>query len=139
MESSGRTATVQRSTKETHIEVQINLDGTGEANISTGIGFLDHMLYALAKHARFDLILSCKGDLHIDDHHTAEDVALTLGSAFDQALGDFLQVVVGVFFQMEILKSTCEEFQCCSYSLLHNNTRGSARHITVFACLLPSG
>ena len=83
-----RTATIERKTKETEITVTVDLDGTGRASISTGIGFLDHMLDAVARHGRFDIELSCKGDLHVDDHHTAEDCALALGSAFSEALGD---------------------------------------------------
>ncbi|MEO1481599.1 MAG: imidazoleglycerol-phosphate dehydratase HisB [Myxococcota bacterium] len=83
-----RSAEVKRKTKETEIECRLSIDGSGAAHISTGIGFLDHLLTALTKHARFDLTLSCAGDLHIDDHHTAEDCALTLGQALDEALGD---------------------------------------------------
>ena len=83
-----RRAETSRKTKETDITLQLNLDGGGVAEIATGIGFLDHLLTTLAKHARFDLTLTCKGDLHIDDHHTAEDCALALGAAIDQALGD---------------------------------------------------
>jgi imidazoleglycerol-phosphate dehydratase len=83
-----RSATVSRKTSETDITLTLDLDGEGRADITTGIGFLDHMLGALTKHARFDLTLTCKGDLHIDDHHTAEDCALVLGAALDQALGD---------------------------------------------------
>ena len=83
-----RAATVSRVTKETSIEVAIDLDGKGDVEVETGIGFLDHMLTALGKHARFDLRLRCTGDLHIDDHHTAEDCALALGEAFDKALGE---------------------------------------------------
>jgi imidazoleglycerol-phosphate dehydratase len=82
-----RRATVTRKTLETAIEVELALDGTGRAEVATGIGFLDHMLGALAKHARFDLSLKCQGDLEIDDHHTVEDCALALGQALDQALG----------------------------------------------------
>ncbi len=78
----------QRQTRETSIRLVLNLDGPGNAKVSTGIGFLDHMLIALATHARLDLELSCTGDLHIDDHHTAEDCAIVLGSALDEALGD---------------------------------------------------
>jgi len=79
--------TVLRETKETKISVRVALDGTGQADISTGLGFLDHMFSQLAKHGRFDITVSCVGDLHIDDHHTAEDCALALGEAFDRALG----------------------------------------------------
>ncbi|CAI5738535.1 unnamed protein product [Hyaloperonospora brassicae] len=83
-----REATKCRVTNETSINVKLSLDGTGKAKVSSGIGFLDHMLSALAKHSRFDLELECKGDTWIDDHHTTEDCALTLGEAFDAALGD---------------------------------------------------
>ncbi len=83
-----RTATVARKTKETDISLTLHLDGTGQSDISTGIGFLDHMLTALAKHSRMDLQLSCKGDLYIDDHHTAEDCGLVLGEALLKALGE---------------------------------------------------
>lgn len=83
-----RTASLSRATRETKISVSLTLDGTGTTNINTGVGFLDHMLTALAYHARFDLSLQCEGDLEIDDHHTAEDCALALGTAFDAALGE---------------------------------------------------
>ncbi len=83
-----RTATVSRRTAETNVNVTLHLDGTGTTQIHTGISFLDHMLTALGKHARFDLSLTCEGDLHIDDHHTAEDCALALGDALRQAMGD---------------------------------------------------
>lgn len=83
-----RTATLKRKTGETDIAITINLDGTGVADIRTGIGFLDHLLTALTRHARLDLTLACTGDLHIDDHHTAEDCALALGAAIDKALGE---------------------------------------------------
>ncbi|KAF1788977.1 HAD-like domain [Phytophthora cactorum] len=86
--SSVREANISRVTKETSISVRLSLDGTGKSKVSSGIGFLDHMLTALAKHSRFDLELDCKGDTWIDDHHTTEDCALTLGEAFDVALGD---------------------------------------------------
>ena len=87
-EPAPRTATVERATRETAITASVRLDGQGASEIDTGIGFLDHMLTALTKHSRFDLELACTGDLHIDDHHTAEDCALALGQALDQALGD---------------------------------------------------
>lgn len=83
-----RKAEKSRKTKETDITLKLNIDGAGVAEVATGIGFLDHLLTTLAKHARFDLSLSCRGDLHIDDHHTAEDCALALGAAIDQALGE---------------------------------------------------
>jgi imidazoleglycerol-phosphate dehydratase len=83
-----RTATVTRQTGETDIKVTLTLDGTGQANIDTGLGFLDHMLTALARHARFNLTIQAKGDLHIDEHHTVEDVGIVLGRALAQALGD---------------------------------------------------
>jgi imidazoleglycerol-phosphate dehydratase len=83
-----RTAVVERRTSETSIRVGLLLDGTGRAQVETGLGFLDHMLTALAKHARLDLELACEGDLEVDDHHTAEDCALALGRALDEALGE---------------------------------------------------
>jgi imidazoleglycerol-phosphate dehydratase len=83
-----RTAEISRQTRETTIELSLDVDGTGRAEISTGIGFLDHMLDSLARHARFDLTVKASGDLHIDAHHTAEDVAIVLGQALDKALGE---------------------------------------------------
>ena len=83
-----RSAEITRQTAETDVQLRLTLDGTGRSTIDTGIGFLDHLFAALAKHARFDLELTCRGDLHVDDHHTAEDCALALGAAFDQALGE---------------------------------------------------
>ena len=83
-----RVAAVQRNTAETQISVRINLDGNGSASLSTGIGFFDHMLDQIARHGLIDLDIQAKGDLHIDGHHTVEDVGITLGQAFAQALGD---------------------------------------------------
>ena len=83
-----RTASVQRNTKETQIRVQINLDGSGAASLSTGIGFFDHMLDQIARHGLIDLDIQATGDLHIDGHHTVEDVGITLGMAVAQAVGD---------------------------------------------------
>jgi len=83
-----RTATISRKTKETEITASIDLDGTGAFDIKTGIGFLDHMLEQLARHALIDIKLAAKGDLHIDFHHTTEDCGIVLGQAFDKALGD---------------------------------------------------
>ena len=86
--STPRTAQVTRQTAETMIEVQINLDGTGLSNLNTGIGFFDHMLDQIARHGLIDLDIQAKGDLHIDGHHTVEDVGITLGQAFAKALSD---------------------------------------------------
>jgi len=83
-----RTATITRKTDETDIEISLNLDGSGKHDVATGVGFLDHMLTHIAVHGLFDLTVKATGDLHIDVHHTVEDVALALGSAFDGALGD---------------------------------------------------
>jgi imidazoleglycerol-phosphate dehydratase len=83
-----RSAEVKRDTAETKIALAIDLDGTGKAEISTGIGFLDHMLTLLARHSLIDITISARGDLEVDDHHTAEDVGIALGQAFRQALGD---------------------------------------------------
>jgi len=84
---SERTAVSQRKTKETDITVSINLDGTGKSTLSTGVGFFDHMLESFARHGLFDLEISCVGDLHIDAHHTIEDVGIVLGDAIKKALG----------------------------------------------------
>ena len=81
-----RSATVQRKTKETNISVTLQIDGSGNYSVSTGIGFLDHMLELFARHGMFDIQLKCKGDLRVDDHHTTEDVAIALGQAFGKAL-----------------------------------------------------
>jgi imidazoleglycerol-phosphate dehydratase len=83
-----RTASIKRKTKETDVEVSVDLDGQGAATVSTGIGFLDHMLDLLARHSRIDVTVNAKGDLHIDHHHTTEDVGIALGQAVKQALGD---------------------------------------------------
>ena len=82
-----RTATKSRKTRETAVSVEINLDGTGQSKVATGIGLFDHMLDQIARHAMVDLTIKAKGDLHIDDHHTVEDVGITLGQALDDALG----------------------------------------------------
>ncbi|QJU59695.1 imidazoleglycerol-phosphate dehydratase HisB [Sphingomonas sp. AP4-R1] len=83
-----RSATISRNTAETAIEATVNLDGTGLYTVSTGIGFLDHMIEQLSRHSLIDITLSVKGDLHVDQHHTAEDSALALGQAVSKALGD---------------------------------------------------
>jgi imidazoleglycerol-phosphate dehydratase len=86
--SAGRSGSVKRTTKETDIEAAVHLDGSGKSDISSGIGFLDHMLDLLARHSRIDITVKAKGDLHIDHHHTTEDVGIALGHAVKQALGD---------------------------------------------------
>lgn len=83
-----RTAQIERKTNETDIKLKLNIDGKGESKIDTGAGFLDHMLTLFSRHARFDLELSCKGDIEVDYHHTAEDIGIALGDAFNTALGD---------------------------------------------------
>ena len=83
-----RTASVERNTLETQISVSINLDGTGKAKFDTGVPFLEHMLDQIARHGLIDMDVYCKGDVQIDDHHTVEDIGITLGKAFAQALGD---------------------------------------------------
>jgi imidazoleglycerol-phosphate dehydratase len=88
-----RKAVVKRKTRETDIELSLGLDGEGRSKIATGIGFLDHMLTAFATHGRFDLDVRCKGDLHVDAHHSVEDVGIALGQALKQALGDKLGIV----------------------------------------------
>jgi imidazoleglycerol-phosphate dehydratase len=83
-----RSARIQRSTAETQIELTLELDGSGQAQIRTGVGFIDHMLELFAKHGAFDLTVDARGDLHVDQHHTVEDVGICLGQALRQALGD---------------------------------------------------
>lgn len=87
-QNQSRCARVKRETKETAVEVKLDLDGQGRSHITTGLPFLDHMLDLFAKHGLFDLEITCKGDLEVDDHHSAEDVAITMGQALMQALGD---------------------------------------------------
>ena len=83
-----RIAEINRTTAETSISLRLNLDGKGESKIDTGVGFLDHMLTLFARHGRFDLELSCKGDIHVDAHHTTEDIGIALGKAFSDSLSD---------------------------------------------------
>ncbi len=83
-----RTSTISRKTNETQIELSLNLDGSGQSRLETGVGFLDHMLNLFARHGVFDLDVKCIGDLHVDQHHTVEDIGICLGQAFREALGD---------------------------------------------------
>ena len=87
-----RVARIERSTKETKVVVEVDLDGTGTASVSTGIGMFDHLLTALSHHSLIDMAISTEGDLHVDDHHTVEDTMLVLGSAIDEALGDRVSI-----------------------------------------------
>ena len=88
LQTSSRSAQIERKTKETDVRVALNLDGSGRAGVSTGIPFLDHMLELFARHGLFDLEVECRGDLEIDDHHSVEDVAISMGQALKEALGD---------------------------------------------------
>ncbi|MCP8938871.1 imidazoleglycerol-phosphate dehydratase HisB [Alsobacter sp. SYSU M60028] len=83
-----RAASVSRKTAETDVSVSIGIDGSGEADVRTGVGFLDHMLVLLARHALFDIVVRCEGDLHVDQHHSVEDIGIALGEALRKALGD---------------------------------------------------
>ena len=83
-----RNAEIRRDTAETKISISLTLEGTGKSKIDTGVGFLDHMLTLFAKHGRFDLAVKCKGDTYVDDHHSVEDIGISLGQAFSEALGD---------------------------------------------------
>jgi len=95
-----RVATIERNTLETKISLRLNVDGTGQYNISTGIRFLDHMLESFARHGGFDLELKCAGDLDVDQHHTVEDVGIALGEAFAEALGDKRGILRAGYFVM---------------------------------------
>src|SRR5882757_4967068 len=88
-----RRANVKRSTKETDIAITVDLDGTGAADINTGVGFFDHMLEQIARHSLIDIKIAAKGDLHVDQHHTVEDVGIALGSAIKEALGEMRGIV----------------------------------------------
>lgn len=117
-----RTAKISRQTNETQIEIKLDLDGMGKHEISTGVGFLDHMLTHLAVHGLFDLTAKATGDLHIDVHHTVEDVALALGQAFDKALGDRKGIVrMGDFFAPmdETLAHAAIDLSGRPYAVIH--------------------
>ena len=103
-----RTAKISRKTRETRIEITLDLDGTGKADVATGVGFLDHMLELFAKHSRCDLSATCKGDVQVDYHHTVEDIGLALGSALDKALGDRKGIRRYGFFLLPMDESLCQ-------------------------------
>ena len=98
--AAARVATIERNTLETKISLRLNVDGTGQYNVSTGIRFFDHMLESFAKHGGFDLDLKCVGDLDVDQHHTVEDVGIALGEAFAEALGDKRGILRAGYFVM---------------------------------------
>lgn len=103
-----RTATVARETRETRIQITLDLDGTGRAEVSTGVGFLDHMLELFAKHSLCDLSAKCEGDVQVDYHHTVEDLGLAIGTALDQALGDRRGIRRYGFFLLPMDESLCQ-------------------------------
>ncbi|MCR5389098.1 MAG: imidazoleglycerol-phosphate dehydratase HisB [Lachnospiraceae bacterium] len=103
-----RKATIERNTKETKIKISLNLDGTGKAEIETGIGFLDHMLDAFARHGLFDLSVKCDGDLDVDAHHSAEDIGIVLGQAIAEACGDKKGIRRYGFFLLPMDETLCE-------------------------------
>ena len=103
-----RKASIVRNTKETQIELELNLDGSGEGTVETGIGFFDHMLELLKKHALIDLSVKASGDTHVDYHHTVEDVGLVLGKALDQALGDRKGIMRYGFASIPMDEALCE-------------------------------
>jgi imidazoleglycerol-phosphate dehydratase len=102
-----RIATIERTTKETQIKLSLNIDGSGQSTISTGIGFYDHMLDQIARHGQFDLSVNCVGDLQIDEHHTVEDVAICLGQALHEALGDRAGIVRSAHAFMPMDEALC--------------------------------
>jgi imidazoleglycerol-phosphate dehydratase len=124
-----RTATISRQTAETKVELTLNLDGTGQSKIHTGVGFFDHMLTLLAKHAAIDLTVTAHGDLEVDQHHTVEDVGITLGQALKQALGDKAGIRRYGFFTLpmeETLSTTALDLSG-RYYLVFNATFPSAK------------
>lgn len=128
-----RTATIERKTSETDIVVKVNIDGSGESSIETGVGFFDHMLTLFAKHGLFDLNVSAKGDLEVDGHHTVEDVGICMGQAFEKALGDKSGITRYGFFILpmnEALATVCVDF--CGRPFLAYNLDLSAQHIGGF-------
>ena len=97
-----RTADIRRDTRETRIQLSLNLDGTGKADIATGVGFLDHMLELFARHGDFDLIVRCQGDTQVDGHHSVEDIGICLGRAFAEALGAYFRSLVTTAFAQNL-------------------------------------
>ena len=127
MSATNRTAAIDRRTSETQVTLQLNLDGSGQADIETGVGFLDHMLALLTKHAAIDLMVRATGDLHIDQHHTVEDVGICLGQAVREALGD----KAGIRRYGHFTLPMDETLATVALDL-------SGRHYLVFAAALPA-
>ena len=118
-----RKAEITRETKETQIRIKLNLDGNGTSNINTGVGFLDHMLELFTRHGFFDLDVEAKGDLHIDAHHTTEDVGICLGQAFQEAVGDKIGMRRFGSFDVPMYESLAEvNLDICGRPYLHYNT-----------------
>ena len=122
-----RTATIDRSTRETQIHLELNLDGTGQVNLATGVGFFDHMLELLARHGCFDLTVQAKGDLHVDAHHTVEDVGICLGQAIRNSLGDKKGIRRYGHFTLPMEETLC-----------HTAIDLSGRYYLVFNAPMPS-
>ena len=122
-----REAKIVRTTRETDISLYLNLDGCGKCEIDTGCGFLDHMLELFAKHARYDLTVKCKGDIHVDYHHTTEDIGIALGEAFDKAIGD----KAGIFRYGDIILPMDEALILCAVDI-------SGRPYLGFNCEMPT-
>lgn len=128
-----RTATIERTTSETDIIVKLNIDGTGESKIETGVGFFDHMLTLFAKHGFFDLQISARGDLQVDGHHTVEDVGICLGQAFEQALGDKTGITRYGFFILPMNEALATvSLDICGRPFLAYNIDLTASHIGGF-------
>lgn len=128
-----RTAVIERTTSETEITVKLNVDGTGESSIETGVGFFDHMLTLFAKHGLFDLEISARGDLEVDGHHTVEDVGICLGQAFEKALADKQGITRYGFFILPMNEALATvSVDICGRPFLAYNIDLSASHIGGF-------
>ena len=112
-----RTGTISRITTETEIKLTLSLDGEGKSTVNTGVGFLDHMLELFARHGRFDLEVECKGDIHVDCHHSVEDIGICLGTAFSQALGD----ARGIFRYSDVTIPMDEALVLCAVDISGRN------------------
>lgn len=108
-----RSSEIRRKTEETEVFVSLDIDGSGQSTISTGVGFLDHMLTLFSKHGRFDLSIKCKGDVDVDDHHSVEDIAIVLGQAFKGALGDMR----GIYRYSDIILPMDEALIMCAIDI----------------------